>query len=99
MLGNVSHPCPTLLLGLVAWRMDNLTAIDGWMGGSDVKMVLEIEPGNKLAKESAPRLEKLQKEKMEAMKDEALGEISPNSHLMYVAVRCGAVRCGDVMGR
>lgn len=61
--------------------------MDGWMDGSDVKAVLEIEPGNKLANESAPRLEKLQKEKMEAMKDEALGEICPNPHSY---VRCRA---------
>lgn len=40
----------------------------------DVRAVLEIEPGNKLAKESCPRLENLHKEKMDKMKDEAVGE-------------------------
>ncbi|CAM9894116.1 unnamed protein product [Choristocarpus tenellus] len=41
----------------------------------DVKELLEIDPGLRTAKESAPRLEKLQKEKMEKMKDEAIGKL------------------------
>lgn len=41
---------------------------------ADMKTLLEIDPGLKLARDGAPRLEKLHKEKMEKMKDEAIGE-------------------------
>lgn len=40
----------------------------------DAKDLLEIDPGLRLAKESVPRLEKLQNDKNELMKEEAIGE-------------------------
>lgn len=43
---------------------------------ADMKMLLEIDPNLKVAREGAPRLEKLHKEKMDKMKDEAIGEHS-----------------------
>lgn len=42
--------------------------------GADAKDVLEIDPSLRLAKESVPRLEKLQNDKNERMKEEAIGE-------------------------
>lgn len=47
---------------------------------ADMKMLLEIDPNLKVAREGAPRLEKLHKEKMEKMKDEAIGEHSAYDH-------------------
>lgn len=42
----------------------------------DMKTLLEIDPNMKVAREGVPRLEKLHAEKMEKMKDEAVGEHS-----------------------
>ncbi|CAN0031071.1 unnamed protein product [Discosporangium mesarthrocarpum] len=41
----------------------------------DVKRLLEIDPGLRVARESAPRLERLHKEKMDRMKEEAMGKL------------------------
>ncbi|CAM9475806.1 unnamed protein product [Pylaiella littoralis] len=41
----------------------------------DAKDLLEIDPGLRLAKESVPRLEKLQNDKNERMKEEAIGKL------------------------
>lgn len=44
--------------------------------GADAKAVQEIDPSSRSAKESVARLEKLQHEKNEKMKEEAIGEFS-----------------------
>lgn len=44
---------------------------------TDAKALVEIDPSLRSAKESVPRLEKLQNDKNEKMKEEALGEFLP----------------------
>lgn len=41
-----------------------------------MQALLEIDRGLRVAQQSVPRLERLHKEKMEKMKDEAIGELS-----------------------